>query len=518
MVTSPFIIEFKGISKRFGGVQALNDVSFGVTRGQIHALVGENGAGKSTLIRICGGVYAPDSGSLHLSDAQVTFRSVEASRDAGISIVHQEIPICPQLTATENIFLGRPLPKRGALIDWGEANRRARALFDRLHVDINPFQLVGDMPIAKQQLVAIAQALALDSKLLIMDEPTSALNREETRHLFDILRDLRAQGLTILYVSHKLEEVFEIADSISALRDGHYIGTLAREQATPDRVVNMMVGRDVTSLFPKVFQKPGVEPLLSVVGLTAPGCFENVTFDLFPGEVLGLVGLQGSGTSEVLRTLFGHLKPSAGEISLRGRAVRFSSTTEAIKAGIAYVPASRQAEGVFQSMSVRDNGGLLMLRRLTGRSGWVSLRRLETRVRRQVQEFGIRTASIHTPITSLSGGNQQKVVIARTLSTEPTVVLLDDPTRGIDVGAKAEVHEILNRLTDQGRGVILVSSELPEVLAMSDRVIVMYRGRVRAALSHQDVDSEVVMGLATGADAVVNHPWALQAGAQAVVA
>lgn len=515
MVTSVPLIEFKGISKRFGGVQALNDVSFGVTRGQIHALVGENGAGKSTLIRICGGVYAPDSGSLYLDGAQVTFRSVEASRDAGISIVHQEIPICPHLTATENIFLGRPLPRRGALIDWGEANRRAQALFDRLQVDINPTQLVGDMPIAKQQLVAIAQALALESRLLIMDEPTSALNREEARYLFDILRDLRAQGLTILYVSHKLEEVFELADNISVLRDGHYIGTVARDQATPDRVVNMMVGRDVTSLFPKIFRKPGSEPLLSVAGLTVPGCFENVTFDLFPGEVLGLVGLQGSGTSEVLRALFGHLKPSAGEILLRGRQVRFTSTTEAIKAGIAYVPANRQAEGLFQTMSVRDNSGLLLLRRLAGRSGWVFLRRLEAQVRRHVQEFGIRTASIHTSITSLSGGNQQKVVIARTLSTEPIVVLLDDPTRGIDVGAKAEVHEILNRLTGQGRGVILVSSELPEVLAMSDRVIVMYRGRVRAVLSHQDVDSEVVMGLATGADVLMNHTRTLQVSAQA---
>ena len=331
METPASIIEFVGISKRFGGVQALDDVSFSVARGEIHALVGENGAGKSTLIRICGGVYPPDNGNLRFDGAEAAFRSVEASRDAGISIVHQEIPVCTHLTATENIFLGRPLPKRGGLIDWREANRRAQALFDRLQVNVNPTQVVGRMPIAKQQLVAIAQALALDSKLLIMDEPTSALNREETRHLFDILRDLKSQGLTILYVSHKLEEVFEIADRITALRDGNYIGTIARDQATPDRVVNMMVGRDVTSLFPKTFQEPGKEPLLTATGLSVPGSFEDVSFDLFPGEVLGLVGLQGSGTSEVLRTLFGHLKPSAGEITLSGRKVRFASTTEAIQ-------------------------------------------------------------------------------------------------------------------------------------------------------------------------------------------
>ena len=514
METPASIIEFEGISKRFGGVQALDDVSFGVTRGEIHALVGENGAGKSTLIRICGGVYPPDSGRLRFDGAESAFHSVEASRDAGISIVHQEIPVCTQLTATENIFLGRPLPKRGGLIDWREANRRARALFDRLQVDVDPTQVVGRMPIAKQQLVAIAQALALESKLLIMDEPTSALNREETRHLFDILRDLKSQGLTILYVSHKLEEVFEIADRISALRDGHFIGTIDRAQATPDRVVNMMVGRDVTSLFPKIFLEPGKEPLLSAAGLAVPGYFEDVSFDLFPGEVLGLVGLQGSGTSEVLRTLFGHLKPSAGEITLRGRKVQFTSTTEAISAGIAYVPASRQAEGIFHSMSVRDNSGLLMLRRLASRLGWISLRRLEARVNDSVQEFGIRTASIHSSISSLSGGNQQKVVIARTLSTAPTVVLLDDPTRGIDVGAKAEVHEILNRLTAQGCGVILVSSELPEVLAMSDRVIVMYRGQMRAEIPHRDVNSEFVMGLATGADAIAAHTWSPDSVAQ----
>lgn len=513
MTTAHPIIEFNRISKRFGGVQALNNVSFSVGRGEIHALVGENGAGKSTLIRICGGVHPPDKGTLRFDGAEVVFHSVDAARNAGISIVHQEIPVCPHLTATENIFLGRPLPGRGALIDWDEANRRARALFDRLQVDIDPTEIVGDMPIARQQLVAIAQALALRSKLLIMDEPTSALNREETRHLFEILRDLRAQGMSILYVSHKLEEVFEIAERISALRDGRYIGTISREDATPEKVVNMMVGREVTSLFPKTFQKPGTVPLLSVSGLTAPGLFEDVTFDLYPGEVLGLVGLQGSGTSEVLRALFGHLKPLSGAITLRGQPARIDSPDHAIRLGMAYVPASRQAEGIFQSMSVRDNGGLLALRRLARPPGWVSLRRLEAHVRASVQEFAIRAASIDAPITSLSGGNQQKVVIARALSTEPVIVLLDDPTRGIDVGAKAEVHQILNRLTAQGKGVILVSSELPEVLAMSDRVIVMYRGSARAEIPHHAIDSETVMRLATGADIAAAREQAQKASA-----
>jgi ABC-type sugar transport system ATPase subunit len=494
------IIAFENISKRFGGVQALDKVGFSVTRGEIHALVGENGAGKSTLIRICGGVFPADSGTICFNGAEVAFAGTQESRDAGISIVHQEIPVCPQLTATENIFLGRPLPKRGPLIDWRAANRRAAELFARLDVDVDPTVEVGRLPIAKQQAVAIAQALSLDAKLLIMDEPTSALNREETRHLFDILRQLRSAGIAIIYVSHKLEEVFEIADRITTLRDGHYIGTVSRQEATPDQIVAMMVGREVTNLFPKTFQEVTQQCLLSVRDLAVPGLFDGVSFDLRGGEVLGLVGLQGSGASEVLRALYGHYGHVSGEVMLRGVDVKFRSPLDAIRHGLAYVPANRQLEGLFQVMSVRDNNGLLMLRKLAGPLGWVSMRRLERQVRESVHDFGIKTASIHAGIGSLSGGNQQKVVIARGLSTGPTVVLLDDPTRGVDVGAKAEVHQILNRLTAQGCGVILVSSELPEVLAMSDRIIVMYRGRVRAEVPHRDIDKENVMSLATGAD------------------
>ncbi|MCO6449527.1 MAG: sugar ABC transporter ATP-binding protein [Caldilineales bacterium] len=506
------IITFEGISKRFGGVQALDQVSFSVPPGEIHALVGENGAGKSTLIRICGGVYGPDAGRMFFRGEEVEFNSVQESRDAGISIVHQEIPIAPHLTAAENIFLGRPLPQKNKLIDWKEVNRLTQALFDRLQVKIKPTAVAGKLTIAQQQIVVIAQALSLDSNLLIMDEPTSALNKDETEHLFEILRQLRSEGLTILYVSHRLEEVFEIADSISALRDGRYINTVSKKGATPEQIVNMMVGREVSNLFPKDYHQPSPEPLLSVRNLTVPKLAEGVSFDLYGGEVLGLVGLQGSGTSDVLRALFGVYPNSTGDIWLNGQPVKIRSSLDAIKLGIAYVPADRQIEGLFQPMSVRDNGGLLLLRQLAGRFGWISLGGLDKAMRQKVREFGIRTSSVNALISSLSGGNQQKVVIARTLSLSPTVVLLDDPTRGIDVGAKAEVHQILNQLTGQGCGVILVSSELPEVLAMSDRVITMYRGRVRATLEHDEADHELIMGLATGADAAVSG------GAQLVVA
>ncbi len=500
------IITFEGISKRFGGVQALNDVSFGIPRGEIHALVGENGAGKSTLIRICGGVLPADEGRIRFKGQEVKFRTVHESRHAGISIVHQEIPVCSHLTAAENIFLGRPLPYRGRLIDWREVNRRTRMLFSQLGVQINPSDVASDLTIAQQQIVVIAQALSLESDLLIMDEPTSALNKEEAEHLFGILRQLKERGITIIYVSHRLEEVFEIADRISALRDGAYVGTAIKSETTPDQIVRMMVGREVTNLFPKTFSPRSPEPLLSVRHLSASKLFEDVSFDLFGGEVLGLVGLQGSGTSDILRALFGRHPTMTGEVRVRGKAMHFRNSLDAIAQGIAYVPANRQAEGLYAAMSVRDNGGLLLVRRIASRLGWVSLRNLETLIRKAVQKFSIRASSIDAPIHSLSGGNQQKVVIARSLSIAPQIVLLDDPTRGIDVGAKAEVHQILNQLTADGCGVILVSSELPEALAMSDRVITMYRGRMRGELPHGQIDHEVVMAMATGADTAVAMP------------
>jgi ABC-type sugar transport system ATPase subunit len=494
------IVEFDSISKSFGGVQALDSVSFAVPRGEVHALVGENGAGKSTLIRICGGVFPPDTGCIRFDGAEVAFKDPLESRHAGISIVHQEIPVCPDMTAAENIFLGDALPRRAGLIDWNEVNRRARALFDRLAVDIDPTDIVGALPIAKQQIVAIAQALSLNARLVIMDEPTSALSRQEVAHLFEIIRQLKANGITIVYVSHRLEEVFDIADRITVLRDGHYIGTLARENATPDRVVQMMVGREISNLFPKVFHEKDGTVLLSVRKLHVPGACEDVSFDLHAGEVLGLVGLQGSGTSEILRALFGQYPDASGEITICGERVHLTSSLDAIRHGVAYVPADRQHEGLFAVMSVRDNAGLLRLPGLAKLFGWIPGSSLNRLVQEAVTQFSIRAESISTLISSLSGGNQQKVVIARSLSTKPLIILLDDPTRGVDVGAKAEVHHILNQLTGQGCGVILISSELPEVLAMSDRCMVMYRGQMRALLPHDEANHELVMVLATGVE------------------
>ncbi len=490
------VIAFEGVSKRFGGVRALQGVSFAVPRGEIHALVGENGSGKSTLIRIAGGVFPPDEGTVLLAGEAVAFSNPLASRLAGISVVHQEIPICPDLTAAQNVLLGRDLPKRGRLVDWGAVNREAAAIFAELGVDIPPAIRAGDLPIAQRQLVAIAQALSHQATLLILDEPTSALSKQEAERLFAILRGLKARGISIIYVSHRLEEVFGIADRISALRDGRYVGTVARDEATPEQIVRMMVGREITQLFPKE-EHATDDVLLSVRGLAAPGAFSDVSFDLHRGEVLGLVGLQGSGTSEVLRALAGQEPHPDGEVRLLGKPIRPGSAAEAIVRGIAYVPADRQGEGLFAPMSVRENAGMLLLGRLATALGWVPNGSLDAAVRGMVERFQIRTASLRVPVSSLSGGNQQKVVIARCLSTEPLVILLDDPTRGIDVGAKAEVHQILNGMTRQGRGVLMVSSELPEVLAMSDRVLAMYGGRVVAELG-KGADHEAVMHLITG--------------------
>jgi ribose transport system ATP-binding protein len=493
------IIEFRGVVKRFGGTRALDNVSFSVPRGEVHALVGENGAGKSTLIKICGGVFHPDSGEVRFDGRQVRFNDTLESRSAGISIVHQEIPICGHLTAAENIFLGESLPKRAGLIQWAEVNKRSRALFDRLEADIQPTDRAGALTIAQQQMVVIAQALSLNAKLVIMDEPTSALSKQEAERLFEIIGQLRSQGITVIYVSHRLEEVFAIADRITALRDGRCIGTVSRSEASPDRIVRMMVGREITNLFPKDRHARRPDRLLSVQNLSVPDAFEDVSFDLYGGEVLGLVGLHGSGTSEVMRAIFGQGDPR-GEILVRDRKVRLTSSLDAISQGIAYVPGDRQSEGLFPAMSVVDNAGLLRLRRLSKAFGWVPNRLLIRWFISAVETLNIKVGAIENFVSSLSGGNQQKVVIARSLSTEPPIILLDDPTRGIDVGAKAEIHQILNQLTARGCGVVLVSSELPEVLAMSDRIIVMYKGRIRAELSHDEIDHERVMSLATGVD------------------
>ncbi len=491
------IIEFVNVSKRFGGVRALDNVSFSVKRGEIHALVGENGAGKSTLINLCGGVFPKDEGHIIFRGEEIQRASTHYSKELGISIVYQEFPLCNHLSVAENIFLG-PFPEQ----KFGVLNRRAmqeraRELFDSLGVDIDPTIPVGRLSVGEQQIVEISKALSRDADLIIMDEPTSALTQRETEHLFGIIRRLKQRGITVIYVSHRLREVFEICDRVTVLRDGKYIGTLNVSEATMDQVVQMMVGRQISALFPKEQAEiRGV--MLRGEGLTSQGLFENVTFEVRRGEILGLAGLQGSGNQALLRTIFGLHPLDAGELYLDGQRLTISSPNEAIERGIAYVPADRRSEGTVLNLSVSDNIGLLSLQNIA-RLGYVIRRRLKRIVDDSIKRLNIKTPSSRQIVQNLSGGNQQKVVLAKWLSIRPRVLLLDDPTRGIDVGSKAEIHQLLNDLTREGHAVLLISSELPELLAMSDRLLVMYKGHVVKELSRQEATEEAVMALMTGA-------------------
>ena len=491
------LIEFVNVSKRFGGVRALDNVSFGVKRGEIHGLVGENGAGKSTLINLCGGVHAKDEGHIIFRGEEIQRASTHHSKELGISIVYQEFPLCNHLSVAENIFLG-PFPEqRFGILNRRAMEERARELFNNLGVDIDPKIPVGNLSVGEQQIVEISMALSRDADLIIMDEPTSALNQSETEHLFTIIRRLKQRGITVIYVSHRLREVFEICDRITVLRDGKYIGTLDVQEATMDKVVQMMVGRQISTLFPKE-EVEIKDVMLRGEHLTSHGLFEDVGFEVRKGEIVGLAGLQGSGNQSLLRAVFGIHPLHAGALYLEGKRLEISSPDEAIELGVAYVPADRRSEGTVLNLSVSDNIGLLSLEKIA-RIGYVVRRKLKRIVDEGIERLSIKTPSGRQTVQNLSGGNQQKVVLAKWLSIRPTVLLLDDPTRGIDVGSKAEIHHLLNELAREGHAVLIISSELPELLAMSDRLLVMYRGRVVEELSRKEATEERVMALMTGA-------------------
>ena len=495
--SSEHIIEFSSVSKRFGGVLALDDVSFGVRRGEIHALIGENGAGKSTLINLCGGVYAKDEGKILFKGTEIERVSTHYSKELGIRIVYQEFPLCPHLTVAENIFLGPDPQNHFGIVDRRSIRERARALFGRLGVDIDPGVAVATLSVGEQQMVEISKALSQDADLIIMDEPTSALTQRETEYLFDVIRRLQERGITVIYVSHRLREVFEIADRITVLRDGKYVGTVDTQAATMDEVVQMMVGRHISALFPKEeVEILGV--MLRGEHLARKGAFEDVSFKVRRGEILGFAGLQGSGNQDLLRTIFGVQAFDTGDLHLDGEQLDISSPDEAIKLGIAYVPADRRSEGTVLSLSVSDNIGLLSLEKIA-RLGYVVRGKLREIVDQGIAWLNIKTPSGRELVENLSGGNQQKVVLAKWLSIRPKVLLLDDPTRGIDVGSKAEIHYLLNDLAREGHAVLFISSELPELLAMSDRLLVMYKGRVVDELMREEATEERVMALMTGA-------------------
>ncbi|HEX5148757.1 MAG TPA: sugar ABC transporter ATP-binding protein [Candidatus Limnocylindrales bacterium] len=487
-------VALSGISKRFAATAALTDVSLELLPGEVHALVGENGAGKSTLVKILAGVHQPDAGEIRLDGEPVTVNDPAAARRLGIAVVHQEPKLFPDLSVAENVFLAAP-PRGGTGIAWREMRRQATALFDELDVRIDVTASVRGLSMADQQLIEIAKALSVEARVLILDEPTASLSTHEVERLFTIVRRTREKGVAVLFVSHRLDEVFELCDRATVFRDGRHVITAATAGLTTADLVRHMVGRAVT-LFPKTETRTG-EVLLEVRNLSDADAFRDVSFSVRAGEIVGLAGLVGAGRTEIARVLFGIERPVAGEILIEGRAVSFSSPSQAMDAGIALVPEDRHQDGLVLDFSIANNVTLPILSRLF--RGLLTKGRTERDIAQEyVDRLDVRTTGVAQLVQALSGGNQQKVVIAKWLATKPRVLILDEPTRGVDIGAKVEVHRIMSELAATGLGIVMISSDLPEVLAMSDRVLVLHEGRLAAELARDEASEERVMFAATG--------------------
>jgi len=497
------LLEMRGISKRFGGTQALDQVDFSLDRGEVVGLLGENGAGKSTLIKILAGVHRMDQGAIFIDGKPVTLQTPQDAQRLGIAVIYQELNLTPNQTVAENVFLHHPQRMNGILgkigiIDHRRRERETASLLAQLGITgLDLRRKVGELSVAFQQLTEIAKALALEARLIVMDEPTSALPDEEVDHLFEIIRRLRERGLGVVFVSHRLNEVRAICDRIVVLRDGKNAGALPVNEASDDRIIAMMVGRSIDNLYPKRPATPG-DVVLEVQGLTRRGIIEDISFHLRAGEVVGLAGLVGSGRTEVARAIFGADRIDKGTIRLNGTPVRIRSPQDARSLGIGYVPEDRKVQGLVPGMTVRDNVTLAVLRQLARAGHVVDRSVLEGVARRYVHELHLRPPRTDLPVGSLSGGNQQKVVLAKWLAVDLKVLLLDEPTRGIDVGAKAEIHGLIDELAHRGMAILLISSELPEVLAMSDRILVMSEGRLVGELSREEATQERILALASG--------------------
>ncbi len=494
-VAAPPRAELRGISKRFAATQALDDVSLDLLPGEVHGLVGENGAGKSTLVKILAGVHQPDSGMIRLDGETTQIHGPAHSRALGITVVHQEPRLFPDLTVAENVFIGHAPSGRLGTIDWGAMRRAAQSLFDELDVQFDVDAPVRGLSMADQQLIEIAKSLSVDGRVLILDEPTASLSAHEVERLFAIVRRLRDRGASVLFVSHRLDEVFALCDRATVLRDGRHVTTSATSDLTTADLVRQMVGRAV-SLFPKV-ETPVGEVLLEVRDLGRIGVFRDVGFSVRAGEIVGFAGLVGAGRTEVARVLFGIDRRDGGEIRVDGTAVNFASPSDAMRAGIAYLPEDRRQEGLVLDFSIAQNVTLPILPRLFPRF-LVRPSSERTVAHDYTQQFDVRMTGVDQLAGALSGGNQQKVVLAKWLASKPRILILDEPTRGIDIGAKVEVHRIISELAASGLGIILISSDLPEVLAMCDRIVVFHEGRITAEIARDRATQERVMFAATG--------------------
>jgi inositol transport system ATP-binding protein len=491
-----YLLEVDNVRKAFPGVLALDDVSFRLKRGHVHALMGENGAGKSTLMKIISGIYTPDSGSFKLKGQEIRLASPLDALRYGIAMIHQELNLMAYMTVAENIWIRRePLNALG-LVRHDEMRRRTKELFERLDIGIDPETEVRDLSVASRQMVEIAKAVSYDSDILIMDEPTSALTDREVEHLFKIIRTLKAQGKGIVYITHKMNELFEIADEVSVFRDGRFVGEHPAADVTRDEIIHLMVGREITQMFPKETVPIG-EVALSVRNLTLDGRFRDISFDLRKGEILGFAGLVGSGRSNVAETLFGVTPATSGTIAIDGQDIAIRNPGVAMDAGMAFLTEDRKESGCFLLLDVMANMQIALLRRGHAVGGFVKEREIEALCQQQKTRLRVRTPDLEEPVLNLSGGNQQKVLIARWLMTKPRILILDEPTRGIDVGAKAEIHKLITELAGQGVAVMMISSELPEVLGMSDRILVMHEGRMTGIVDRKDATQVGIMELAS---------------------
>ena len=490
-------LEMRGISKRFDATQALDNASLVLYPGEIHALLGENGAGKSTLIKITTGMHVPDSGQIFFDGQPIEIENAAQAQRLGIAAIYQEPRIFPDLNVAENIFIAQR--GRGALVNWGKLYADAEAVLARLGVSLDVRLPARGLSLANQQTIEIAKALSMNARVLVMDEPTASLSAHEVMQLFALARTLRAQGVAILFISHRLEEVFEIADRVTIFRDGKTISSAPIAEVTLEGAIKDMVGRDLEALFPKSNTFAATDkPLLSVGHLSKEDTFTDINFDIRPGEVVGFAGLVGARRTDVALALFGIAPADSGTIRLNGKPHRISDPQQAMALRIAYVPEDRHSLGLILPMDISTNVTLPTLRRFVSRMGFINHKREEMVAQDYRKRLSIRAASVRLPVNQLSGGNQQKVVVAKWLQTDPILLILDEPTRGIDVGAKAEVHQIINDLAKQGLGILLISSDMPEVLAMSDRIVVMREGRQMAIFDRSEATQEKILTAAMG--------------------
>jgi ribose transport system ATP-binding protein len=492
------LLRMEGIYKSFPGVQALSDCKFDLRSGEVHALVGENGAGKSTMMKILGGIYDKDAGHIYLDDKEVNITSPHMAQELGISIIHQELNLMPHLTVAQNVFIGRePRSKIPFALDDKLANQQTERVLNMLNLKLAPTMKVSDLTVAKQQMVEIARALSFNAKILIMDEPTAALTETEIEELFRIIKHLREKGVGIVHISHRLEELKLISDRVTVMRDGKYIDTLQTQDTTIDQIISLMVGRTIFETAPELPEVPSKQVVLEVRNLNRGKALRDVNFSLMKGEILGFAGLMGAGRTEVARAIFGADEYDSGEIYIKGQRVHIRSPRDAVTCGVGYLSEDRKRYGLALGMDVKENVVLSAMKEFLNWFGWVDFKKAGIRGQEVIKALNIKTPSLEQKVKFLSGGNQQKVVIGKWLTANTDILIFDEPTRGIDVGAKSEIYKLLNDLARQGKAIIMISSELPEILRMSHRVVVMCEGRVTGILNAKEASQENIMKFAT---------------------